>query len=200
MKTLSKSIYTIMAAAGLLMSSAITQAADYPAPGNAAKGAKIWADNCGRCHNIRGPKELTDDQWISTMFHMRIRAGLTGGDMRDVLSFMQAGNTKTVPLKRKKATTNAAKATPGLTGKDIYTQTCIACHGGDGKGVLPGTPNFTDKKGRFSKSDEELMHSLLNGLQSPGSPMAMPPKGGNDALTNGDLKNVIKYMRDAFGS
>lgn len=201
MKTLSKHIYSIMAAASLLLSTAYTQAADYPEPGDATKGAQIWADNCGRCHNIREPKELRDDQWISTMFHMRLRSGLTGQDTRDVLSFMQAANTKSVKLQRKSATTaSSSKATPGLTGKDIYTQTCIACHGSDGKGVLPGTPNFTDPKGRLSKSDDELMHSLLNGFQSPGSPMAMPPKGGNSSLTTGDLKNVIQYLRDAFGS
>ncbi len=200
MKNLSKSIYAILATTGLLISSSATFAADYPAPGDANNGAKVWAANCGRCHEIRGPKELRDDQWISTMFHMRIRGGLTGSDMRDVLSFMQASNTKSVKLKRKSAATTSSKATPGLTGKDIFTQTCIACHGADGKGVLPGTPDFTDPKGRLSKSDDQLMHSLLNGFQSPGSPMAMPPKGGNSSLTSSDLKNVIQYLRDTFGS
>jgi len=37
-----------------------------------------------------------------------------------------------------------------------------------------------------------------NGYQGPGSPMAMPPKGGNSTLTDDDLKAVIKYMRRAF--
>jgi len=201
MKILPKSIYAIMAATGLLFSASAAVAADFPAPGNANNGAKVWADNCGRCHNIRGPKELRDDQWITTMFHMRMRGGLTGQDTRDVLSFMLASNTKAVKLVRKTAAAGtSSKATPGLGGKDVYAQTCIACHGGDGKGALPGVPNFTDKNGRLSKSDAELMNSLLDGLQSPGSPMAMPPKGGNDALTNGDLKNVIQYLRDTFGS
>lgn len=206
MKTSSKNVFVILAAAGIVLISAITstmnQAADYPEPGDAAKGAQTWADNCGRCHNFRGPKEQRDDQWISTLFHMRLRAGLTGQDTRDILSFIQTSNTKAVQFKRKTAITSdsLSKVTPSLTGKGIYTQTCIACHGGDGKGVLPGTPNFTDKSGRLSKSDDELMHSLMNGLQSPGSPMAMPPKGGNNALTNDDLKNVIKYLRSAFGS
>ncbi len=178
------------------------QAADYPAPGDVTNGAKVWSANCGRCHNIRGPKELKDDQWITTMFHMRIRGGLTGQDTRDVISFMQASNSKTPASLRKSVSVksvSSSTATPGLTGKDTYNKTCIACHGADGKGALPGTPDFTDPKGRLSKTDEQLLHSLRNGLQSPGATMAMPAKGGNMDLTDGDLKNVLQYLRDTFG-
>lgn len=67
-------------------------AADYPAPGDLAKGAKAWADNCNRCHNLRGSSELRDDQWITTTYHMRIRAGLTGQETRDILTFLQSTN------------------------------------------------------------------------------------------------------------
>jgi len=201
MKNLPNKFYAIVAAVSLLVPSTLVLADAAPAPGNASNGAKVWASNCGRCHEIRGAKELRDDQWISTMFHMRIRGGLTGQDTRDVLSFMQASNNNQVAKHMRRSTTGkSSKATAGLSGKDIYTQTCIACHGGNGKGVLPGTPNFTDKTGRLTKSDAELMDSLMNGFQSPGSPMAMPAKGGNDALTTGDLKNVLQYLRDTFGS
>jgi len=198
MKNLTKSICALMATAGLLMLSANAQSGEWPPTGNASKGAKAWSDNCGRCHNIRDGKELRDDQWISTMMHMRVRAGLTGEDTRDILSFLQASNNTPVkPINRTSSKASTA-ATQDLTGKDIYTQTCIACHGGDGKGTVPGVPNFTDKHGRLSKTDDELMNSLMNGLQSPGSPMAMPAKGGNSALAAGDLKNVLEYLRNTF--
>jgi len=201
MRKLPNKLYAIVAAASFLVPNAAVLADANPAAGNASNGAKVWASNCGRCHEIRGAKELRDDQWISTMFHMRIRGGLTGQDTRDVLSFMQSSNNnKVVKYPHKTSSSASTKATAGLTGKDIYTQTCIACHGGNGTGVLPGTPNFTDKTGRLAKSDAQLMDSLMNGVQSPGSPMAMPAKGGNDALTKGDLKNVLQYLRDTFGS
>jgi len=198
MKIFNLKTYALIAAAGLLTLSSSLTAGEWPPTGNASKGAKAWADNCGRCHNIRDGKELRDDQWISTMFHMRMRAGLTGQDTRDILSFLQASNN--VPVKKIVRNTSkvSTEATAGLTGKDIYTQTCIACHGGDGKGALPGTPNFTDKHGRLSKTDDELMNSLINGIQSPGSPMAMPAKGGNSELATGDLKNVLEYLRKTF--
>ncbi len=60
--------------------------------GDFARGAKAWVDNCVRCHNVRDPKELRDDQWITTTFHMRIRAGLTGQQTRDIIKFLQTSN------------------------------------------------------------------------------------------------------------
>lgn len=61
-------------------------------PAAFARGAKAWADNCSRCHNVRDPKELRDDQWKPVVTHMRIRAGLTGQEARDILLFLQGSN------------------------------------------------------------------------------------------------------------
>lgn len=57
-----------------------------------ARGAQSWANNCGRCHNIRDPKDFRDDQWKVIMTHMRLRAGLTGQETRDILLFLQRSN------------------------------------------------------------------------------------------------------------
>ena len=189
-----------LSSAGLILLassySASTMAADYPEAGNFSDGSKVWAENCGRCHNIRGPKELRDDQWISTAFHMRIRAGLTGQETRDVITFLQASNTKTVAA----GSTHVVAATSkGETGEETYKKTCVACHGGDGKGAFPGTPNFTDSSGALSQSDEVLINHITNGFQSPGSPMAMPPKGGNPNLDDPSIKAVLVYIRETFG-
>ncbi|MCO6414503.1 MAG: c-type cytochrome [Thiogranum sp.] len=174
-------------------------AADYPAPGDFARGSKAWAENCGRCHNIRGADDLRDDQWITTVFHMRVRAGLTGQEMRDILTFLQSSNNR--PISASIVRTSAGSvADSGLSGQAIYNQTCIACHGADGRGTLPGVPDFTDERGRLTKPDAELLRNMANGFQSPGSPMAMPAKGGNPALSEGDLGNVLKYLREAFGT
>ncbi len=176
--------------------SASSFAADYPEAGNFSDGSKVWAENCGRCHNIRGPKELRDDQWISTAYHMRIRAGLTGQETRDVITFLQASNTKTVAAG---STHVVAKLSKGVTGRETYEKTCIACHGAEGKGAFPGTPDFTDSGGALSKPDDVLINHITNGFQSPGSPMAMPPKGGNPNLTAKDITAVLKHIRKTFG-
>lgn len=192
-----------MAVAAMAFTSALlpttTVAFDYPEPGDFAKGAQQWAENCARCHNIRPADELRDDQWITTLFHMRLRAGLTGEEMRNILTFLQTSNDTAVEKRLIKA--SAAPPTgSGLSGKDIYNQTCIACHGAAGKGAFAGVPDFTLKDGRLAKPQDELLHNIINGYQSPGSPMAMPAKGGNANLTESDLRNVLEYIRDAFGS
>ena len=93
MKTRIESIAAaLLVAAPLLFSSAPVQARGYPEKGDFIKGAKAWAETCGRCHNIRDPKELRDDQWISAAFHMRMRGGLTGQETRDILTFLQGSN------------------------------------------------------------------------------------------------------------
>ncbi|MEZ5489265.1 MAG: cytochrome c [Gammaproteobacteria bacterium] len=67
-------------------------AVDYPEPGDITAGAQAWVENCTHCHNLRNPNELRDDQWITSMFHMRLKAGLTGKETRDIISFIQAAN------------------------------------------------------------------------------------------------------------
>lgn len=57
-------------------------------------GAQLWMNNCARCHNLRRTDEFTDRQWIPIMSHMRIRAGLTGQEARDILRYLQASNDR----------------------------------------------------------------------------------------------------------
>jgi mono/diheme cytochrome c family protein len=172
-----------------------------------AIGAQTWADTCDRCHNMRDPKEFRDDQWRSIVSHMRVRGGLTGQEARDVLAFLQqANNVAVVPVVTASTATPAAAASGPAgesasegDGQAIYAQTCIACHGADGKGAIPGVPDFTAKAGPLSKSDAELVKNISEGFQSPGSFMAMPAKGGNAALTEDDVRAVLAYLRSDFG-
>ena len=91
-----------------------------------------------------------------------------------------------------------SSAADTAAGKAVYSQTCIACHGANGKGAIPGIQDLTAANGPLSKSDEELLASIAEGFQSAGSPMAMPPKGGNPSLTIDDIRAVISYLRTEF--
>lgn len=164
-----------------------------------ARGAVAWANSCDRCHNMREPAEFRDDQWRAIMAHMRVRAGLTGQEARDILAFLQASNN---PAQQPAAPAAPMPATPvaGIQpGQAVYTQTCLACHGADGKGALPGVPDLTRADGPLAKPDAELLQSITAGVQRPGAPLAMPPKGGNPNLTETDIRQVLDYMRLAFG-
>ncbi len=164
-------------------------------PGDANRGAGTWANNCARCHEMRSPTEFRDDIWKPIVTHMRVRAGLTGQQQRDVLAFLQASNH---PRATKASLVEDAPGT-GLSGKDIYSQTCVACHGANGQGAIPGTPDFTRASSALSKSDDELIQNITAGFQSPGSPMAMPAKGGNPDLNAADIRAVLVYLRESFG-
>lgn len=83
-------------------------------------------------------------------------------------------------------------------GKAVYETTCVACHGANGKGTIPGVPDFNKKKSPLVKSDEELFANIKNGFQSPGSYMAMPVLGGNLDLTDQEVRYVIEYLRAEF--
>lgn len=85
-------------------------------------------------------------------------------------------------------------------GKTIYKTTCIACHGENGRGVIPGMPDFKNKSNKTSlhKTDEVLLKNIMNGYQSQGSLLAMPPKGGNPDLTKDDVNSVLTYIRVTF--
>lgn len=84
-------------------------------------------------------------------------------------------------------------------GRAAYEMSCAVCHGAGGKGDIPGVPDFTKKGNSLSKSDQELFQNILNGYQSPGSFMEMPPKGGNQDLSEQDIRDIILYLREEFG-
>jgi cytochrome c5 len=55
-------------------------------------GAELWAANCSRCHNIRPPQSFSAAQWQIITHHMRLRANLTGTEIRSITEFLQASN------------------------------------------------------------------------------------------------------------
>ncbi len=83
-------------------------------------------------------------------------------------------------------------------GEVVYKGTCLACHGSDGGGSLSGVPDLGGKAGPLSQADAVLLRRMAAGFQTPGSPMAMPPRGGDPALTDADLSAVLQYMRKEF--
>ena len=82
----------------------------------------------------------------------------------------------------------------GAEPKEIYQGTCVACHGPAGHGAIPGVPDLV-KTGRLAKPTPTLVDSIMKGLQTPGAPLAMPPKGGNPTLTTADAEGLVTYMR-----
>lgn len=84
-------------------------------------------------------------------------------------------------------------------GEPLFQQSCSACHGPDAKG-LPGLgKDMTTSTFIGSQSDEELLEFVKTG-RPVGHPdnttgVDMPPKGGNPALTDEQLLDIIAYIR-----
>tara|TARA_R110002095_G_scaffold214000_1_gene205383 strand:+ start:4963 stop:5337 length:375 start_codon:yes stop_codon:yes gene_type:complete len=84
-------------------------------------------------------------------------------------------------------------------GEKVYNDTCVACHGEDGKGTIDGVPDLTQAEGRLTKKDVVLINSIKKGLETSASSLSMPAKGGDDEMTDQGAKSVLGYMRQKFG-
>ncbi len=84
--------------------------------------------------------------------------------------------------------------------ESIYMGSCIACHGSDGTGAMPGVHDLTDPNGALKKSDQELFAVIRQGIDSSSGGIVMPPNGGNKNLTDAEISGLVRYLRTTFGS
>lgn len=59
----------------------------------AALGAKVFAENCNRCHLAPSPVLHSAQGWIAISLHMRVFGDLSRTDQRRVLQFLRTFNT-----------------------------------------------------------------------------------------------------------
>lgn len=89
------------------------------------------------------------------------------------------------------AATAPAAAAPSaadlVKGEKVYTATCLACHGA---GVL-AAPKVGDKAAwasRVAQGKEAVYKGAIDGVRM------MPPRGGNPALADDEVKAAVDYM------
>ena len=122
---------------------------------------------------------------------MSVRLGLLLAAL--VVALAACGGGGAAPTKSSMPAGDATK------GAQVFAGTCSACHGPDAKG-LPGLgKDMTISTFIKGLSDDDFIKFLKVGrptsdkLSTTG--VDMPPKGGNPALTDQDLANVIAYIR-----
>jgi cytochrome c5 len=77
------------------------------------------------------------------------------------------------------------------SGEAVYNQTCQVCHGAG----VAGAPKLGDKADwgpRVAQGTDTLYQHAIAGFT--GKKGAMPPKGGNTALADADVKAAVDYM------
>ncbi len=90
---------------------------------------------------------------------------------------------------------------PGLmeTGKTVFSSYCIACHGPDGKGLVPGmAPQLVDSKILTGPSEATAM-TLLQGIVPEGKFTGVMV-AWKDLLSDEQIAGVITYARNSFGN
>jgi disulfide bond formation protein DsbB len=118
--------------------------------------------------------------------------GCGGGDSPSENSAETTANNVVAP-------TEEVHAGDAVAGETLYQQSCVACHGADAKGVTNLGKDLTTSEFVQNSSDAELLAFVKVGR--PVSDAAnttgidMPPKGGNPALQDEQLMNIIAYIR-----
>ena len=186
-------------------------------PAQADKGELLYTDNCAICHGHKGsggvgiPLGLESflEQASDEYLHRTIRYGRPGRIMPAFYRLSDAEINAIIQHIRSWKTTNIPKwdNTPikgdPETGKTLFNQHCISCHGENGRGGkgtgmmfsrprnLPITAPALNNQGLLNAaSDNMLKHIILNGRKN--TPM---PAASQFNLTEKDVNNLVSYIR-----
>ena len=77
-------------------------------------------------------------------------------------------------------------------GRTLWIGTCRACHL-MGVAGAPAVTNFAEWDQRLPKGVDALYQSALNGIRGPDGQFRMPPRGGNQRLSDDQVRLALEY-------
>ncbi|MDE3099330.1 MAG: cytochrome c [Verrucomicrobiota bacterium] len=106
---------------------------------------------------------------------------------------------QTPPVEQTAAAPAAPAAPSAEHGQQLFTATCSGCHGPQGAGIPHLGKDLQTSKFVAGLSDDQLVDFITQG-RAANDPLntthvAMPPKGGNPALSAQDLRDIVAYLR-----
>jgi ubiquinol-cytochrome c reductase cytochrome b subunit len=180
--------------------------------------AKLYNTNCAACHGVEGSgkqiragmptiPDFTSMAWQMSQTDLEITHRIQDGNeplmpaYRDKLSQQQIlaltiytrafaiSPVEPAPAKPVLPTPVAAQMSP----VQVYRAYCLACHDADGRGntvrkAMPDMSDFTNAKWQESRTDAELLHSILEGKGKFMLPM-------KDKLSKTDAEQMVAYVR-----
>lgn len=172
----------LLSAAFLVVSFA-TNATHVSDPKLIAEGARLYSENCGRCHNPRPASDYTKREWSVVMPHMREKAHMTGTEALAVEAFI--ASTLTADVRND----HSADATPKpqRSAEELVAQFgCQGCHviNGDGGSLGPALDGIVKSKGK------EFVEKKLRDPKFNNASSAMPQFPMSDA----DIATIIEFM------
>jgi cytochrome c5 len=119
-----------------------------------------------------------------------LAAALTGCGREDSAGTASpSAPTSTTVASTAPASTTVMGAT--AAGQDTYNKACMMCHGAG----VAGAPKIGDKadwQPRIAQGNNTLYDHAIKGYT--GKKGMMPPKGGNTALSDADVKAAVDFM------
>lgn len=84
-------------------------------------------------------------------------------------------------------------------GRDAFATTCTACHNEDGKGRAGLGRDLTNSAFVRAATDDRLARMIADGRTADDplniTKVAMPARGGNDTLSDADLRDLVAFVR-----
>ena len=77
-------------------------------------------------------------------------------------------------------------------GRTVWLTNCQACHG-DGTADAPRPSRYDEWVGRIAQQRQALYRHAIDGFIGADYAI-MPPRGGNDELTDAEVKAAVDYM------
>ncbi len=144
-----------------------------------AVGAKLYSENCARCHNARPASDYTKREWSVVMPHMREKAHMTGTEALAVEAFLDSTLTADVR--------NLDAPSSNRSAEELITQFgCQGCHqiNAVGGNLGPALNGVVAKKGKTF---------VVNKLKNPkfnNAASAMP----QFPMTEQDIDTIVEYL------
>ncbi|MEJ2559032.1 MAG: c-type cytochrome [Anaerolineae bacterium] len=161
-------------------------------PPSAAAAQALYNENCAECHGEDGNGVVPDARNFGDADYMRGEAPARFYQIiSDGRGSMPAWREQLSDQERWDLTFyvwNFAVSPDMLSsGRTIFEQNCVVCHGADGKGIVPESPDFTDVKWVAQHASTEFFQVVTEGKG------AMPAWQGR--LTPEERWAAIEYMR-----
>lgn len=120
------------------------------------------------------------------------------GQVRPSVAEPAAAEPASAPAQSTPVPVQTSKGDP-TGGQALFTGTCSACHGPTGEGIQGLGKNLVTSEFVAGQTDDDLVGFIKVG-RDPSDPLnttgvSMPPKGGNPALKDEDLYNIVAYLR-----
>lgn len=137
-------------------------------------GARIYNENCSRCHNARPVQEFHADEWSVIVPHMREKAHLSGTEAGQVEAFIA------VALTANRVSHVADQQMEVIDGPALVQKfACAACHkmNGAGGALGPTLDGVVERMGR----DNVIRKILEPTFNNPSSSMPRFPLSDDEA-------------------